>query len=147
MVGALLILCGAALLNAQPYAIDWYTIDGSGGTSSSGGYSVDGTIGQHAAGETMAGGNFSLTGGFWAAFAVQTPGAPLLSIERTNGVVRLFWPLPATGFVLEQAPAIGSPPAAISWSQVPWPYQTNATQIFITVPAPSGDKFYRLHRP
>ena len=38
------------------------------------------TIGQHGAGGPMTGGNYSLTGGFWALYAVQTPGAPLLKI-------------------------------------------------------------------
>ena len=41
-------------------------------------YSVSGTIGQHDAGGPMTGGNYSLTGGFWALYAVQTPGAPCL---------------------------------------------------------------------
>ena len=35
---------------AQTYSIDWYTIDGGGGTSTGGVYSVSGTIGQPDAG-------------------------------------------------------------------------------------------------
>ncbi|HWN96366.1 MAG TPA: hypothetical protein VNT99_15150, partial [Methylomirabilota bacterium] len=50
---------------AQSYSIDWFTIDGGGGTSTGGVYSVSGTIGQPDAG-TMSGGNYSLAGGFWA---------------------------------------------------------------------------------
>jgi hypothetical protein len=65
---------------AQQYSIDWYKISGGGGTSNGGVYSVSGTIGQHDAGGPMTGGNYSLTGGFWALYAVQTPGAPLLTI-------------------------------------------------------------------
>src|ERR1035441_1442926 len=69
---------------AQQYNVDWYTIDGGGGTSSNGQYVVSGTIGQPDAG-TMNGGNYSVTGGFWSLLAVvQTPGAPLLSIQRTT---------------------------------------------------------------
>lgn len=49
---------------AQP-SISWYTIDGGGGTSSGGVYSVSGTIGQPDAGGPMTGGSFSLYGGFW----------------------------------------------------------------------------------
>jgi hypothetical protein len=110
-------------------------------------FSVSGTIGQPDAG-MMSGGAFSLTGGFWSvATAVQTPGAPLLSVEQTNGVVRVFWPLPATGFVLDESLALASPPGAIAWSQVPFPYQTNATHISITIPMPAGHKFYRLRKP
>ena len=45
------------------YSIDWHTIDGGGGTSTNGQYSLTGTIGQPDAG-TMSGGNFTLQGGF-----------------------------------------------------------------------------------
>ncbi len=130
---------------AQNYAIDWYTIDGGGGASTGGVYSVTGTISQPDAGR-MTGGGFDLQGGFWGiALAVQTPGAPLLSIERSGGNVRVFWPLPATGFLLDETSSLaGAPPP---WIQVAFPYQTNATHISITVPAPPGNKFYRLRKP
>jgi len=62
-------------------------------------------------------------------------------------MVRVYWPLPATGFVLDDTTALAAPPAAISWTQVVSGYQTNATHIFITVPAPMGHKFYRLRKP
>lgn len=51
---------------AQP-TIDWYTIDGGGGTSTGGLYTLSGTIGQPDAGTPMSGGSFSIVGGFWAA--------------------------------------------------------------------------------
>jgi hypothetical protein len=63
----------------QSYSLAWSTIDGGGGTSTGGVYSVSGTIGQPDAG-TMNSGDFSVTGGFWALYAVQTPGAPWLTI-------------------------------------------------------------------
>ena len=137
----------AASASAQNYSVDWFTIDGGGGTSTGGVFSVSGTIGQPDAG-VMAGGNYSLVGGFWGIVAaVQTPGAPLLSVERLGGNVRVFWPLPATGFLLDQTTVLTSPPAAIVWSQVPFPYSTNATHISITVLSPAGNKFYRLRHP
>ncbi len=46
--------------------IPWHTIDGGGGTSTGGTYTLSGTIGQPDAGPTMTGGNYALTGGFWA---------------------------------------------------------------------------------
>ena len=52
--------------SGQSYSIDWYKIAGGGGTSTNGQYAVTGTIGQPDAGGAMAGGNYSLTGGFWA---------------------------------------------------------------------------------
>ena len=129
----------------QNYSIDWFTIDGGGGTSTGGVYSLSGTIGQPDAGR-MTGASYALDGGFWGFVgAVQTGGAPLLSVERLGTSVRVFWPLPATGFVLDQTGALGGPPA--SWLQVGFPYQTNATHISITVPAPLGNRYYRLRRP
>jgi hypothetical protein len=45
------------------FSIDWSTIDGGGGTSVGGVYSVSGTIDQPDAGATMSGGNFSPAAG------------------------------------------------------------------------------------
>ena len=52
---------------ASGYSLDWYAIAGGGATSTStgGGYSLGGTIGQPAAGTSAAGG-YNLIGGFWA---------------------------------------------------------------------------------
>ena len=60
-----LVIC---LLMAGPalgqYEIGWYTIDGGGGTSSGGQYTLTGTIGQPDA-DWSAGGPYELLGGFW----------------------------------------------------------------------------------
>jgi hypothetical protein len=61
-VGTLVMATSPSL--SQPPAIDWYTIDGGGGTSSGGVFVVMGTVGQPDAG-TMSGGAFTLNGGFW----------------------------------------------------------------------------------
>src|SRR5262245_52127934 len=99
-----LCLSGGAAL-AQTYAIDWYSMDGGGGTSTGGVYSISGTIGQYDAGR-MSGGNFSIEGGFWAIVgAVQAPGGPALRVVRsTTNTVVIAWPAPSTGFSLEQCP-------------------------------------------
>src|SRR5256884_9286743 len=115
IVMALLLLLTLGLLSveAQNYSIDWFTIDGGGGTSTGGVYSVSGTIGQPDAGH-MSGGNYTLDGGFWGVFAVQVPGSPLLRIVRsvTNTVV-IAWPAPSTGFNLQQNPVVNNAPG---WS-------------------------------
>ena len=68
-----------ASASAQNYSIDWFTIDGGGGTSTGGVYAVTGTIGQPDAGQ-MTGGRYSMTGGLWGMVSViQTPGAPRLT--------------------------------------------------------------------
>lgn len=128
---------------AQTFSIDWHTLGGGGGTSTGGVFAVSGTVGQpDASGQPMTNGTFTLTGGFWSIFAVQTPEAPLLSVVRQGANVRVLWPLPATGFVLDQ-----SLNATGEWSQVSFPYATNATDISISAPAPTGNKFYRLRKP
>ncbi len=67
---------GAALALAAParaqLSLTWYTVDGGGGTSSGGGFTLTGTIGQPDAG-AMAGGTFTLAGGFWAVLAGPPP--------------------------------------------------------------------------
>ncbi len=57
------LLAGPAL--AQPFEINWYTIDCGGGTSAGGAFELSGTIGQHDTGVSV-GGVFELAGGFWA---------------------------------------------------------------------------------
>jgi len=55
-----------------PYVLDWYTMDGGGGTSSGGAYALSGTIGQPDAAPPLAGGAYDLEPGFW-------PGAGILT--------------------------------------------------------------------
>lgn len=130
------------------YALDWWTVDGGGGTSTGGVYSVSGTLGQPDAG-TMTGGNFILESGFWGIVAaIQTEGAPTLAIELTNGWVRASWPAPAPGWVLTETNRLtgtGSP----LWPQVPAAqYRTNSRSIFIlTAPQPTQNRYFQLHKP
>jgi hypothetical protein len=147
LVLAFAISCLAVGVRAQQYALDWHTIDGGGGTSTGGVYAISGTIGQPDAGK-LNGGPYSLSGGFWSVTdVIQTPGAPLLSIERLpGGAVRVFWARPADGVVLQQVSGITASPVT-GWTDVPVSgYQTNATHVSLTLPAPTGIKVYRLRR-
>jgi hypothetical protein len=141
---AALLLPAAA--SAQSYSIDWYKISGGGGMNSTGGvYSVSGTIGQHDAGGPMTGGNYSVTGGFWALYAVQTLGAPLLSIVRTTtNTVAVFWPSPSTGWTLQQNT---NGIATVNWSNAPGTIQDDGTTKTLIVNPPTGNRFYRLKSP
>ena len=64
----LLLLCAtiASALVAAPAALSvpWWTVDGGGSTSKGGQFALSGTAGQPDAG-LMAGGPYSLYGGFW----------------------------------------------------------------------------------
>lgn len=140
LLAACLFLGGAGV-RAQSYSVDWYKVAGGGGTSTGGVYSLSGTIGQPDAG-VLSGGNYSLVGGFWGIIAaVQTPGAPLLTITRTatNSVV-VSWPYPSTGFSLQQNPDLRT----TSWSAPPQTVNTNATINWIVVNPPQGNLYYRL---
>src|SRR5216683_1977715 len=92
------ILAGAlflpALAHAQ-YAIDWFTVDGGGGTSSGGSFTLTGTIGQPDAG-TLSGGNYTLQGGFWPGIVVPaTAEAPTLFVQVSGASIIILW-TPAT---------------------------------------------------
>jgi hypothetical protein len=126
------------------YSIPWHTIDGGGGTSTGGVYSVSGTVGQPDAG-TMSGGSYSLAGGFWGIIsAVETPGSPLITIRftQTNTVV-VSWPSPSTGFALQQ----NSDLKTAIWNTPPENVTDNGTNKFIIVTPPAGNRFYRLSKP
>jgi hypothetical protein len=137
---ALLTVAGAA-----DYTLNWWTVDGGGGTSTGGVFTVSGTIGQPDAGR-MSGGTFALEGGFWGVIAaLQTPGAPTLFVTNQSGVVKVYWLLPATDWVLERTNRLTG--VAGPWPQVPFPYVTNAPYVSISVSPPTGNQFYRLRKP
>jgi len=136
------LITGARVLaaSAQNYSIDWFTIDGGGGTSTGGVYSVSGTIGQPDAGGPMTGGNYSLTGGFWALpFAVQMEGAPLLTIVPFGpGQARISWTPNTPGFVLQENTNLNT----ANWVNSP-----SGASNPVTVPATLPVKSYRLRKP
>ena len=126
-------------LHAQSYSIDWHTIDGGGVTSTGGVYSVSGTLGQPDAGK-MSGGNYSIDGGFWGLnAAVQTPGAPWLTIApATPGNATLSWTPATAGFVLQET---------LSLSPTNWVNSVSGATNPVVVPATLPTKFYRLFKP
>ncbi|HNQ22519.1 MAG TPA: hypothetical protein PKK06_05435 [Phycisphaerae bacterium] len=68
-----LLLTLATVANAQ-FTVDWFTVDGGGAMGTTGGsYELSGTIGQADANVVvMTGGEFDLTGGFWAVMRAAT---------------------------------------------------------------------------
>jgi len=121
---------------AQSYAIDWFKVSGGGGTSTNGQFSVSGTIGQADAGGPMTGGTYSVTGGFWALSAVQTPGAPLLTITISGNQAIVSWPSSATGWTLQTNNNLG----AGTWSN----YTGTVVNNSVTNSPPTGNVFFRL---
>jgi hypothetical protein len=144
LLSVLLLLCSLSGLHAQTYSIDWFTIDGGGGTSTGGVYSVSGTIGQPDAGH-LAGGNFTLDGGFWGIIAaVQLPGSPLLRVVLTpTNTVVVAWPAPSSGFSLQENPILN----AGAWTTVTNPLTVVGSENQVIVSPPTGNRFYRLKYP
>ena len=131
-------------LRAQTYSIDWYKVAGGGGTSTGGVYSVSGTIGQHDAGGPMAGGNYSLTGGFWALIqVVQTPGAPTLYVSHSGNTVTVYWQ-DVAGWNLIQSGNLTTPVG--SWSASSRPTLSNGTN-YVSFVNQTGNLFFRLNQP
>ena len=132
-------LATIAAAHAQ-YSVDWSTIDGGGGTSTGGVYSVSGTLGQPDAGGPMTGGQYSVTGGFWALpTAIQVTGAPTLTIvPATPGNATLAWTPATAGFVLQET---------LSLSPTNWVNSVSGATNPVIVPATLPTKFYRLFKP
>ena len=75
----------AAAGPAADWTVDWRTIDGGGGTSTGGRWTLSGTIGQPDAGPSMTGGVWTVAGGYWTAPAAPT----CLGDTDGNGVVNI----------------------------------------------------------
>jgi hypothetical protein len=87
----------------------------------------------------MTGGNYSLTGGFWSLYAVQTPGAPLLTITYSGNQAIVSWPPSATGWTLQTNNNL----ATGSWGN----YLGIVVNNSATNSPPTGNLFFRLTQP
>ena len=139
-----IILCLAALClsataaMAQSYNIDWHKIAGGGGMNSTGGvYTLSGSIGQPDAGRTMTDGYYSLTGGFWAIYAVQTVGAPVLNITKTGNKAVVWWDPSVSGWTLQTNVNLTTP---ATWGNYLGAVVNNSA----TNAPPPNDLFFRL---
>lgn len=74
VVSLLLGLGGLGIAQAEPlnYQINWFSVDGGGGVSTGGGFTLRGVAGQPDAG-TLSGGGFTLFGGFMLGGAAGGP--------------------------------------------------------------------------
>jgi hypothetical protein len=103
---------------------------------------VSGTIGQQDASSAMTSGNYSLTGGFWAIYAVQTPGAPNLTISHVGNSVIVSWANTGS-YTLQQNSNLA---ASADWATSGYSVTTNspAGTNSITITPPTGRLFFRL---
>ncbi|MCX6922653.1 MAG: hypothetical protein NT154_05475 [Verrucomicrobia bacterium] len=54
------------------------------------------------------------------------------------------WPVSAAGWLLHTTSGFLT---GNGWTEIPPPYPTNGASLQFTEPAPTGNKFYRLHKP
>jgi hypothetical protein len=139
-------------VTGQTYTVDWYKISSGGGTSTTGPvagtnyYSVSGTIGQPDAGGVLNGGNYAVTGGFWALInVVQMPGVPnLVIVPNGAGGVKILWPDPATNtYTLQQNNNLA---VTAGWATSGYSVTNSGGTNFITLTAPAGNLFFRLKK-
>jgi hypothetical protein len=136
--------CSCALASAGQFSISWYKIAAGGGTGTNQTFAVTGTAGANDAGSSMNGGNYSVTGGFWAIYAVSSPGAPALNIAVTlTNTLIISWPSPSTGFGLQQ----NSDLTGTVWVTPSETMNDDGIHRFIVVIPSPGNRFYRLQHP
>jgi predicted Zn-dependent protease len=127
----------------QSYSVDWYKISGGGGTSTNGQYAISGTIGQHDASGAMAGGSYSVTGGFWSLISVvQTAGLPNLVITQNGNTVSVSWPNTGS-YTLQQNANLA---ATSGWAPTGYQINTGNGTNSITITSPTGNLFFRLNQ-
>lgn len=135
----LVIVCGLIAALAR-YSIPWWKVAGGGGTSTGGGFTATGTLGQPDASGPMTNGQFTVTGSFWATpTVVQTPDAPSLHITHAApGFATIWWTPPTPGFVLQSTDSL----SPTNWVNAPSGPNNPAT-VPLTVP----NRYYRLIKP
>ena len=130
---ALLFSAGAGV---QDFSIDWYKVSGGGGISTGGVYTVNGTVGQPDAVPVLSDGYYTVTGGFWSLIAVQTPGAPLLTITQLGNQAIVSWSPSVSGWTLQTNLNLATP----TWGN----YLGTVVNNSITNSPPKGNLFFRL---
>ena len=133
IAAALLLPAGA---EAQNFSINWYKVSGGSGMSTGGVYAVTGTAGQPDAGPVLSDGYYTLTGGFWSLIAVQTAGAPFLSLSHAGNKVVVSWDSSVTGWTLQTNVNLAKP----TWGNYLGAMANNS----VTNAPPPSNLFFRL---
>jgi hypothetical protein len=73
------------------------------------------------------------------------PFVPVLSIFRTTtNTVAVSWPSPSTGWTLQQN---SNSVSSLNWSNLAATIQDDGTNKTLIINPPTGNRFYRLHKP
>ena len=130
------------IARAQNYQLDWFTLDGGGGTSIGNGYSLSGTIGQPDA-TTSSGGAFKLEGGFWPAFETNRTNSLNLRIGRMPTGVVIAWSVYHPGYKLEAAALLPTN----HWVEIPIEPVISGFDYTVLLPADPAQRYFRLRQP
>lgn len=143
ILSAVAVLLAMACASRADFALDWFTVDGGGGASTGGVFSVMGTVGQPDAGERHAGGSFWVRGGFWS-LSDEGDIEPALAIVLTAAnAVKVLWPSPSTGYVLQQITNL----VLAAWSTPSESTVDDGTSKYIIVNPAANRRIYRLQKP
>lgn len=85
------------------FELTWSTVDNGGGTSSSGGFELSGTIGQPDASEPIGNGTFTLKSGFWQSICAAPEAVTGETIQPSGSSVQLGWTSSAVSFNIYRA--------------------------------------------
>jgi len=109
------VLCAPFTVAFPIYTVDWFKVAGGGGTSTGGGYAVNGTFGQQDAGGPMDGGGYSVESGFWSSYALQSSSAmgnaPVITAQPQSVIIPPGNPVAFTVSVS------GTPPFLYQWQK------------------------------
>lgn len=138
----LLLLAFCSATAAQSLTVDRFVLSTGGGTTTNTQFNLTGTLAQPDATPALTSSRYTVEGGFWStAIAVQTPGAPLLTITRLGSTAVLSWELGYPGFIVEVSDSLfgGWQPLGIT----PTPSGIVNTVTVGLTPTPTM-RFYRL---
>ena len=79
---ALLGIVRVVYAQTENYNLDWWTVDGGGGTASGGEYTIMSISGQHDAGKVM-GDTYTLNGGFWGGMHPKPTATPTVTASAS----------------------------------------------------------------
>lgn len=148
------LFCALALLavaesaiGADGFAVTRFHFSSGGGVSTNiiKSTRLTGKIGQ-ASTSSLKGGTFSLRGGvLGGVIVIQTPEAPTLVATRNGDNINFTWTVNSDAWVIESSPAISG--QSTHWTIVDATLQISGNTRTLTLPLPSGIRFFRLHQP
>ncbi len=122
----------------EDYHVDWFAIEGGGGESSGGEYSLSGAVSQPESGGSMSGSDFSVDAGFLSVITVEGP--PLRIALSADATITVAWQSSFTTHPLQQSSDL----TPESWEDSAYPIADDGITKSITFTAAPGKLFFRL---